>query len=210
MIARAALLFLLSAAMLVAPGTIDPQRALACSVSPDFDAVRDSDAIVEGRFLSIEILGDDTDGVGVPVRLTMDVHRVFKGNVEAGTFAMEDRNSLHPSQSEYVWSGSGGSCGAFDADPTGSYAILGLSQRDDGTYSPSGPLRFFLGDGPSGTAYEEAVSRLISKLGPGGLPSNGSGSSGSGPSMSYVAAAIAGLAALGSILLVVSLKRTWA
>jgi hypothetical protein len=44
------------------------------------------------------------------------------------------------------WGGSGGSCGAFDVDPTGKYVFLALVRAEDGTLRTSLPLTFFVGE----------------------------------------------------------------
>ena len=199
---------LVAALFVVSASTTGVRQALACSVGPDFDPVRDSDIIVEGRVLGYEILPNESGSAPIPVRVTLDVHRIFKGSVTTNVLAMIDRGSLFPNQSGYTWSGSGGSCGAFNSDPTGSYGIMGLSQQEDGTYSTSGPLWFFHGGEPAGSAYEETVARLTLQLGPGTLPSAGTGDGPPSDANGELALGVASaLAALGSILLSASLRR---
>lgn len=177
-----------------------PQHALACSVSPDFDPVRESDAIVEGRFLSYWVLGaQGQNSSTIPIRLRMDVARVFKGDVQVQGFSIVDESSLWRNTPKPSWSGSGGNCGTFNEDPTGSYWIMGLSLRGDGTYSPSGPLVFFRGDEPSGQAYEDAVARITSRIDSAGLPPTGTGGGADSGVNRVPLLALVSLSALGAL-----------
>lgn len=178
----------------------EPQHALACSVSPDFDPVASSDAIVEGRFLGYEVLANEGQNSStIPIRLTMDVSRVFKGDVQAEGFSIVDESSLWLNTPKLRWSGSGGNCGTFNEDPTGSYWILGLSTRDDGNFSPSGPLVFFRGDGPSGQTYGDAVARITSQLDSASLPPTGTGGGAETGVNRVPLLAIVSLSALGAL-----------
>ena len=186
-------------------GAAGARRALACSAGPDFDPVKDSEVIVEGRLLGYEILpdapiaelpkSDGTQDPYVPIRVDMAVTRVFKGDVAGGVIAIVDPVSLGAPLSGSEgrrWIGSGGACGAFDEDPTGKYAIMGLSEQDDGTYRPNRLRWLFYGDGPSGEAYQRALTRL-SVL----PPSAGFGpGSGSGAGLLVPAASLAGAGAV--------------
>lgn len=181
----------------LAANTVAPRPAFACTVGPDFDPVATSDMIVEGRFLGIEVLPDaplpgledepeggkydfESDAY-VPVRVDMSVERVYKGEVATDVIAIVDPRTLGPvlpGSEEYWWIGASGACGAFDFDPTGWYAIMGLTERNDGTYETSRPIVFFMGDGPSGGEYEQALERMASFPGAAELPALGYGPSG--------------------------------
>ena len=182
------------AALLVAATLLETPRAFACSPGPDFNPVAESDVIVEGRFLGYDVLAEASPpGDFVPVRVEMAVARVLKGQVAADTIDVVDDRTLRIfSETGEAWGG-GGSCGAFGSDPTGKYAILGLNSRPDGSYAPSLPLTFFIGDAPSGESYDRALTRLASFGGV--LPDTGSGAF---DSRSTDLATIGKLAAVGA------------
>jgi hypothetical protein len=188
-------------------GVVDG-RVYACTPpGPDFDAVALSDAIVEGRFLGYEPLTDDTKSAFTPVRLDMDVERVFKGNLTPGPLAIVDPVSLMVLPSgEEVWAGSSGACGAFDHDPTGKYAILGLSLEDNGTLRPSRLFYFFFGEGPQDDRYADLVASLESRLQTAVLPDTGTGASDTAGFP--LAALAAGLAVGGAALILGSAARS--
>ena len=194
-----------------------PRHAYACSTGPDFNPVAKSDVIVEGRFLGYEVLPDTEMTRGspyVPVKVEMAVQRVFKGEVVGTTISLVDPVSLS-AHDEDAWIGASGACGAFDADPTGRYAIMGLSRNEDGTYRPHRMFWFFLGDGPDGDVYVRALERIASFADAAELPPLGSGSGPSGGGRevgSFVAAgaAILGVALLGTSAAVrVRGRRRW-
>ena len=161
-------LLLLAASGTLAGLFVEPRSAFACSVGEDFNPYRDSDVIVGGRITDWEIIpeairwevrkddpksyiepNDNPNYYGSyePVRFFMDVDTVLKGSA-SGRIEMVAGNtlSLYPLDDgalEYVWVGSSGACGAFDFDPTGKYAILGLNMDRFGRYHPSLPLTFF-------------------------------------------------------------------
>lgn len=190
-------------------GGLDP-RAYACSPpGPEFDAVALSDSIVEGRILGHEALTEQAQTGFVPVRLDMDVTRVYKGDLSPGQLAIVDPATLMVFPSGEVWAGSSGACGAFDHDPTGKYAILGLKLQDDGTLRPSRLFMFFYGDDPAGEEYDGAVAFLEDRLLSPTLPDTGTGPSGS-PAIPFTSLAsvllfAGGLLALGPV--VRSLRR---
>lgn len=140
------------------------QPAYACSVAADFDAVGAAEVIVAGRMVRWEPLERTDDNPFTPVRVEMAVDRVFKGDgVE--TIQFVDQSSLMGDGANQTWQGMSGACGAFNEDPAGQYAVLGLSKNEDGTYAASGPLVFFIGAEPAGDAYTQAVSRIAGALG---------------------------------------------
>jgi hypothetical protein len=163
--------------------------AYACSVGPDYDPIDESDGIVEGRITGWSPIENVTRwdpktgpeplndpnyyGPYDPIRVHMQVERVYKG-VAPRQLDVVDGASLeiYDHEPRHVWVGASGACGAFDFDPTGVYAVLGLRKDAFGRYRPSLPLVFFIGDDPEGEHYDRALERLAS-LAPGTLPSSG-------------------------------------
>jgi hypothetical protein len=211
---------LLLAAITIAGLSVSAKRAYACSAGPDYDPVAASDVIVKGRFLGYEVLPDAplpglaeddpkydfTRDAYVPVRVDMAVERVLKGQVQGSIITLVDPVSLeppYPGHDTYEWIGASGACGAFDWDPTGKYAVMGLFELDDGTYRPHRMLWFSVGDSPQGEWYQYALERIASFPGAAGLPALGSGPAGSsGASAATIVAAgvaaAAGIALLGT------------
>ncbi len=189
----AALGVLLGIALVI--GAVGARRALACSAGPDFDPIQDSDIIVEGRLVGYEVLSETPpESIYLPVRVDIDIQRVYKGSVTTEVLGIFDYGSLIADSSGYVWSGAGGSCGAFDSEPTGRYGIMGLIKRKDGTYASNRLLWFFFGDGPNGEAYQRALTRLSL------LPGAGFGPGNDDSGIGFLVPA-AGLAATGALLL---------
>ena len=169
-----------SAAILGAAAySLSPTPAYACSAGLDFDPIATSDVIVEGRFLDWELAPELNRGDAyLGIRVEMAVQRVWKGQIAEEVITMLDSASLgppYPGHDEYEWVGASGACGAFDADPTGFYAIMGLSQRDDGTFGSSRFLVFYLGGDAGGEQYDRALQRMASFPGAAALPALGSG-----------------------------------
>jgi hypothetical protein len=156
-------------------GTANPARA--CSVGEDFSAVDASDVIVAGRITAWELVEnvrrwdpktgdepiDDPNFYGPgpynPIRLQLDVEHVYKGPRMA-TVSMVDANSLEIYNGVERWVGSSGACGAFDADPSGQFVILGLNRDHFERYRTGLPLVFFVGPEPAGEHYERATDGL--------------------------------------------------
>ncbi len=151
--------------------------AYACSGGED--KIGAPDVIVAGRFTGWELveggrrhdLENGYFGHFDPVRVEMVVDRVYKGTVTP-TIQIIDGASLSGADN---WAGSAGSCGAFDFDPTGTYAIMGLVVRDDGSYWPNRLFTFFMGPEPPET-YDAPLLSLLAPLLPGTLPTTGSAS----------------------------------
>lgn len=152
--------------------------ALACSAGPDYNPVEDSDVIVEGRITAWEFIEGavkydykagttPTDspnfyGPYDAIRASMQVVRSYKGSV-AGEVTMVDGNTaILQTDGSANWVGTSGACGAFDAEPTGRWFILGLSTDQWGRYRPNLLRVFYAGDEASGPRYTEAVQRLDS------------------------------------------------
>lgn len=179
-------LFLVAAVLLgpIAALMATPRPALACSAGFDFNPVRDSEVIVAGRlsgWTEVEGSPEERTSGYAAVEVPMRIERVIKGAAPS-QIVLFDHASL---TKEFLtgagrprsWVGSGGSCGAFNADPTGQYAVLGLRRLPDGRYAPNLLLVFYIGDAPSGERYEAALRRM-SAYGPVSLPSTGIGAAG--------------------------------
>lgn len=167
-------------AALLLPAGVRP--AYACSAGPDFDAVAESDVIVAGQITGWRERADipspfeqapEKSAPEAPflvIGVQLEVERIFKGDAPA-VLEIVDVASLEPHT--HRWLGASGSCGAFDFDPTGMYAIMGLKRGEDGSLRSNRLLTFFMGSAPQGELYEDALARL-SSLGPGALPPTGS------------------------------------
>lgn len=193
----------ISAALLgVAAYSLAPTPVYACSAGPDFDPIETSDVIVEGRFLDWELAPELNRGDAyLGIRVEMAVQRVWKGQIAEEVITMLDSASLgppYPGHDEYEWVGASGACGAFDADPTGFYAIMGLSQRDDGTFGSSRFLVFYLGGDAGGEQYDRALQRMASFPGAAALPALGSGPNAAGSAATLTVAGI--MAMMGTAL----------
>lgn len=141
----------------------------ACSGGPDCAAIMpNADLIVEGRILAWEPAPDyERFGMFTPISVTVDVERVFKGEVLPG-FAMIDATSLEvrTGERQLRWYGGSGACGSFDEDPTGLYIIAALYRDDRGYYRMNRLANAFLGYEPGGEQYDYAVARLTYEVGP--------------------------------------------
>ena len=135
--------------------------AYACTPDPDFDAIASSDVIVSGWVTGWQERVDIPSpfNVGEKSRdykslgVIIEVDRVFKGSPSPRVQAVDS----------YMIAGNrwvGSSCAAFGADPTGQYVILGLRRGEDGSLHPSSLRTFYIGDGPSGEGYDDAMRRL--------------------------------------------------
>ena len=149
----------------------------ACSAGPDFNPVTESEVIVAGRLTRWERAEDarinPPSFAFAPVRVMMTVDWMLKGSTSPQIAILDHASLINPdtmASREYQWAGAAGACGAFDFDPAGKYAIMGLRQNANGTYQPNRLQTFFIGDSPSGPEYDRALTRLVS-LGPIRLPS---------------------------------------
>jgi hypothetical protein len=99
------------------------------------------------------------------VRVTLNVEASFKGNAGPGAIEFYDTASLfREGQGPPGWHGSSGSCGAFNADPTGHYVLLGLARAEDGTLRSHLLRTFFIGERSefSGARYDRTREILDS------------------------------------------------
>ncbi len=198
----------LAAVMGIAALSTQTTPVHACSAGPDFDPIAESAIVVGGRLTNWEIASgeaheDLTTGSFPDVRVHMSVDQIFKGPSDLEQVSFIDSNSLIiavGTDGEDVWSGSGGGCGAFNADPKGVYALMGLFRSADGEYSSGLPRTFFLGDEPAGEAYDRALERMASWPAAASLPALGTGTAPSTTSNHLVV----GAAALGVALLAAS------
>lgn len=107
----------------------------------------------------------------------MTVDHVLKGSAprEIAFLDFGGRLAASVASARYpTFSFGAGGCSVFDTDPTGTYAVLGLFRRGDGSYLANRLLTFFLGDAPAGPEYDRALARPAS-LGPVRLPAAGTG-----------------------------------
>jgi len=130
--------------MAIAP---PPAAAATCSAGPDWDPIAESHVVVGGQILG----WDPAPGVSgpplfTPVRLHMRIDHVWKGAL-AGR-PIYDNASLSASGYPARWIGSSGACGAFDDDPAGKYAVLGLVESGAGALLTSRLRIFYLDERP--------------------------------------------------------------
>ena len=168
----------------------------ACSGGGALDQVAASDVIVGGQVLGWTALPEGAGRGGfVPVRLEMRIDHAWKGSpgppiVDSTSLMLLPTFDGAGVTTGYriEWAGSSGACGALDDDPTGMYAVFGLSRLPDGSLRTHLLTRFYIGIEPYGAT---ALPRLQGL----GLPATGSGGA-TGDSMPMVLALFASGAAL--------------
>ena len=154
--------------------------AHACTPpGPEFDPVASSEVIIEGRILGYDVLPESPEFGIASIVLQMDVERVWKG-LTGSSIRIVDNEALVRYPNETRW-GPGGLCNAFFEDPSGSYAILGVSQIGEGMYRIGGFSVFYLDEDASGERYDAAVAFLAGRQSGIILPSTGTGLAGSTP-----------------------------
>lgn len=174
----------LLAGLLMAGGlalALPANRAYACTPVPGYDAVASSAVIVEGRVVAWRDLG------GTTIEYDFAVERVFKGaGVEAGsTIQVEDFGSYQNG----MWIASGGLCGTFAGDPTGTWLVAGLSPTDGG-WSTTLQDRLYNAAEPEGEAYDAVLNRVRDGAAP-GPPATGQGSgAGDGSALAWIGVAL--------------------
>nr|MBI2904180.1 hypothetical protein [Chloroflexota bacterium] len=89
----------------------------------------------------------------------IDIRQVLKGQNIPTPFTFTDNGSLTYGPT-MRWGQGDNACGAFVADPTGHYAILGLKRGDNGKYYSDRSRVFFIGAEPTGEEYTQALNRL--------------------------------------------------
>ncbi|MCI0777819.1 MAG: hypothetical protein J4N95_06540 [Chloroflexi bacterium] len=173
----------------------------ACS-GAGWDRIAASEVIVAGQLTSWEITSDESAAGFQPIRVFMSVDRVYKGPPGLNEISFVDAaslNSTRQSEFDYTWSGSAGACGAFNAAPTGIYALMGLRSDEEGTYRSNSLLVFYYGQGPADAEFQRALDGLASLPGAASLPALGSG-----PAPSTTHHLVAAVVALGAALLAAS------
>ena len=191
-----------------------PTRVYACSGY--VDPIADSAVVVGGWFDGWELIDNATRpgpktgispqndpnyyGPYAAIRLGMTVERVYKGTVDP-TIEMFAGNTLLVGAT-YQWVGTSGACGAFDADPTGQYAILGLYLDDFGRYRPELRRLFYIGDEPPTDFAAFRLERLTPLL-PGYAPASAQTES------DFPWVPVIGLAVLGPLALLAGAALLW-
>jgi len=175
---------------------VGERDASACVQRRPSDPIAESDVIVSGRFTSWHLIEDATRldderlkldhnyyleiqddpkyyGPYDPIRVQMSVDRVYKGSAFE-TIEVVDGASLevYDHDPEYVWVGASGACGTFDFDPTGSYAVIGLTRANDGSFRAGRFRLFYIGPQPPET-YDSRPLSYVAPLLPGTLPNGG-------------------------------------
>jgi hypothetical protein len=191
-VASLAVIALAALAASAAPADAAPLR---CSAGGDWNPVEASDVIVGGRITSWERRADigDRGAVGA-VQLHMEIAHVWKGAVRPGE-AIVDPASYLLAPGPDVWAGASGACGALDHDPTGMYAVFGLTRSQDGYLRTNRLTTFWLQPEPYDPAALSSPERRIFRL-----PSLGSQAAvGRNPTLLFCAAAmlLAGCTTMG-------------
>jgi hypothetical protein len=153
-------------------------KPMACSAGGDWNPVTESDVIVGGRITAWERRDDlvfPHPPMFTPVELHMEIADVWKGQVRPGEPIIDAASLLEPSLADAQWSGSGGACGALNEDPTGMYAVFGLSRTEQGYLRTNLLTTFWLDDRPYDPAILSASERGFFRL-----PALGDGSAGDG------------------------------
>ncbi len=190
---------ILTGAVAVALHMIAPTPVYACSGDfSDFDPVATSEIIVEGRIVDAEV-SPEQPGAYFDIRAEISVQRVWKGQAALEMIALPRLDTPSDPSNEQIgslWVLSTGVCNAFGSfDPTGSYVIVGLTQRDDGTLVAGRFHLFYLGDDAGGKEYVRALQRMASFPGAAALPALGSGP-GASVSGSTATLTVAGIMAM--------------
>lgn len=135
--------------------------AHACSC-PDCDPVADAPIIVGGTITGWrEAMPtyNPQQASFAPIWVDVAVDTVYRGSTAAAITVL-DTGSYFEDGGEPAWQGASGSCGAFDADPTGAYIVTALVPRPDGAYE-GGRLRLiYIGEASHGPDFDAAVARL--------------------------------------------------
>jgi hypothetical protein len=201
-------------------GTSTP-AAYACSAGDDFNPVAESDLIVVGTIVgwrpvetpSDEIYGGKTGTSPFQtVAVTVQIDEVLKGTASHRTEFLDLSSRLKdPLPNGNQWGGSGGSCAAFGADPTGRYVIMGLKREDDGSLRSGGIFkRFFLGDRDqlSGETYD-CVRASLARYGLTTLPSVGHGPTPTAAGSDYLVLVLASILSLAGAWLLLWSRTFW-
>ena len=164
-----------------------PGRVYACSAGDDFNPVAESDVIVSGVVLGWAEAGILPQGVSMkPILVDFQVDEVLKGDGVPGQINFLDTGSLANDPANVLdnqWAGTSGSCGAFAADPTGQFALLGLTRDADGNLRSSLPQVFYIGERSEFAGFRaERTAEILQSFGLTRLPEAGDGALYSPPS----------------------------
>ena len=204
--------------VLSALGTFtSPLPAYACSAGSDFNPVAASDVIVMGTITDWQAL-ESPPGLGMfqPIRLTISVDHTFQGSHAPVLEAVDTSSLVREQIAVGQWAGSSGACGAFNADPKGRYALMGLVRAEDGSLRTHLMHMFYIGerDQLAGARYERVSERLGSfglilppSLGSAGLLHQDAGSDDVSLPLAGAAAALSG-ALIFSTIWIASRRRS--
>ncbi len=143
--------------------------AFACSGGDGDDPIAMSEVIVGGWITDWKSANSGPTNRVEPVMLQISVDRVFKGTIRTQTtLQFINYQLLDYSHQAIGWDGGlVGSCSAFEVDPKGKYAIIGLVKNAAGQYQTDLFYRFYFGDQPplDGTyAADSGLAKLIPLL----------------------------------------------
>ena len=164
----------------------------AC-VPPIGDPLAGAGLIIEGRVVEYTAHApadaDQLEGYPVREEFTVEIVDVLVGTVDTQSVTI----------THDAWVGAGGiDCDVSPSNIDGQYIIMGLRERDDGTYGLPLSSVVFIGPEPQGEAYEAALQRIANLLEP-VLPPVGTG-----PAPAATNHLLAATAALGAALLAAS------
>ena len=170
------LLSLVAIGPLLASIFTEPDSVLACSPAPNSNAYADSELIIGGWLGPWRIAPQpavpwpESNWSNQPIQIDVSVVDVFKGSAPSSVYFYDGHSlkteEVSAGKFENRWS-QPGECG-FIEDPTGKYAIMGLTKDDEGQYRMV--ATFFLGLEPSGENYDGARGRLAALPLGGGSP----------------------------------------
>lgn len=168
MIALRLVLVALVPLTLIGASLARPAPAQGCSAGDPWDPIEESEMIVGGWIGGYTPLPDRSRvGMFTPVRLEMRIDHVWKGRLPPGA-EIVDRASLmlqpvftDSEELHGAWAGPSGACGAFDEDPSGHYAVVGLVTAPDGTLQTMRLRVFYLSRQPYDPADVSSLSRRI-------------------------------------------------
>lgn len=148
-----------------------PHTAFACSGSPG-DWVAEADLIVLGQVTSVEPAPGTLGGGSIPVRLTLRVDRVLKGDapdqlsyLESGVYGARSDDP-----DEWSYAGGDGSCATLRANPVGKHTVVLLTRDDQGVLTIVAP--------PAAPRYvddPEQLAVVLARYDLPGLPATGLG-----------------------------------
>ncbi len=202
-----------SALALVAHGAAPVRSTFACDRGADFNPVAASDVIVSGLVLGwaeADLLPDIPEGVFVePVLIDFQVEDVLKGEAPERIRFLDTGSLASDTSLSDRWVGTAGACGAFEADPTGQYAFLGLTRDADGNLRSSGPLVFYIGERSQFAGFRyERTAEILGAFGLKRLPAAGYGTMARASAPDYELLAFATLLIAFGLGGLVQLRRT--